>query len=80
MDPESGLDEQGYVLVAGDRIAELGSGEFEEGNGMHDFEIVDCKGHLLAPGLLDIQVHFREPGRNIKKQLRQAVSQPQQVV
>src|ERR1700748_2012365 len=28
---------------------------------------VDCGGHLLSPGLLDIQVHFREPGQEYKE-------------
>ncbi|MEE8191578.1 MAG: amidohydrolase family protein, partial [Gemmatimonadales bacterium] len=26
-------------------------------------EIVDCKGKVVAPGLVDIHVHLREPGR-----------------
>ena len=30
-------------------------------------QVVDCKGHLLTPGLLDIQVHFREPGQEYKE-------------
>ncbi len=66
MDPESGLDDNGYVLVTGDTIAEVAAGEFDEGSSS-DIEIVDCGGHLLTPGLLDIQVHFREPGQEYKE-------------
>lgn len=66
IDPESGMDGAGYVLVVGDSIAEVGQGEFEE-NTAHDFEIVNCGGHVLCPGLLDIQVHFREPGQEYKE-------------
>lgn len=66
IDPESGLDAQGYVLVMGDSIAEVGQGEFDEASA-HDFELVNCGGHILCPGLLDIQVHFREPGQEHKE-------------
>lgn len=66
IDPESGLDAKGYVLVAGDLIAEVGQGDFEHDT-THDFEIVDCGGHVLCPGLLDIQVHLREPGQEHKE-------------
>lgn len=66
IDPESGLDAKGYVLVTGDSIAEVGQGEFEELSA-HDFEVVNCRGHILCPGLLDIQVHFREPGQEHKE-------------
>lgn len=66
IDPESGLDAKGYVLVAGDLIAEVGQGDFEHDT-THDFDIVDCGGHVLCPGLLDIQVHFREPGQEHKE-------------
>ncbi len=66
MDPATALDTKGYVLTAGDTIIEVGKGNFDE-NGTHDFELVDCAGHVLAPGLLDIQVHFREPGFEYKE-------------
>lgn len=66
IDPESGLDAKGYVLVVGDTITEVGQGEFEELSA-HDFEVVNCHGHILCPGLLDIQVHFREPGQEYKE-------------
>ena len=66
IDPASNLDTKGYVLTAGESIIEVGKGAFDD-NGTHDFEIIDCKGHVLAPGLLDIQVHFREPGFEYKE-------------
>jgi len=62
-DAESGLDEKGTLLTIGDSIADFGANlKAPEGA-----EIVDCKGHLLTPGLLDIQVHFREPGQEYKE-------------
>lgn len=65
MDPESGMDIKGELLVVGDKIADVGASLMEStGEGV---EIVDCGGHLLTPGLLDIQVHFREPGQEYKE-------------
>jgi dihydroorotase len=65
-DPESGLDAKGALLTIGDSIADFGPALFKDGvpTGV---EVVDCKGHLLSPGLLDIQVHFREPGQEYKE-------------
>ncbi len=66
MDPASGLDSKGYVLTAGGTITEVARGNFDDDT-THDFDVVDCKGHVLCPGLLDIQVHFREPGQEYKE-------------
>lgn len=65
-DPETGLDEQGALLVEDGRIADFGPALFSDGV-PEGIEVVDCEGHLLCPGLLDIQVHFREPGFEYKE-------------
>lgn len=65
-DPESGLDKKGALLTDGNAIADFGPGLFKDGV-PKGIEVVDCKGHLLTPGLLDIQVHFREPGQEYKE-------------
>ncbi len=66
IDPESGLDTQGAMLTDGSQIADFGPQLFNQGvpEGIH---VVDCKGQTLCPGLLDIQVHFREPGQEHKE-------------
>ena len=28
----------------------------------HDYKVIDAKGKILIPGVIDDQVHFREPG------------------
>jgi len=59
LDPESGLDRCGDLLVEGDRIDAVG------GNlsaAARDAEIVDAVGLCLAPGLVDMRVQLREPG------------------
>lgn len=65
-DPESGLDVVGGLLTIGDTIADLGA-HLTKDKMPEGAEIIDCKGHLLTPGLLDIQVHFREPGQEYKE-------------
>jgi dihydroorotase len=61
LDPESGRDAIGDVIVGGDRIAAIGHDIHAEGLGA-DVEIVDCAGFCLAPGLVDMRVQLREPG------------------
>ena len=66
MDPESGLDAMGSLLTTGNTITDFGATIFNAGK-PDDAEVVDCGGHILCPGLLDIQVHFREPGQEYKE-------------
>lgn len=66
IDPETGLDEVGGLLTQGNVIADLGASLFNNGT-PEGAEVIDCKGHVLCPGLLDIQVHFREPGQEHKE-------------
>ncbi len=61
MDPASGLDVTGGVLTKGAAISDAGA-DIKDGNLPEGAEVIDCKGHLLCPGLIDNQVHFREPG------------------
>jgi len=46
----------GDVLIKDDRIEKIGSHLSSEGR------VVDVKGKFLLPGVIDDQVHFREPG------------------
>ncbi len=57
LDPSTDLDCKGDILVADGRIAELGEALPHEGA-----EIIDCGGHCLAPGLIDMRAQLREPG------------------
>ncbi len=64
IDPQSGYDKLGSLLTIGNKIADFG-----ESIEASDAEIIDCKGNVLAPGLIDIQVHFRDPGQSHKEDL-----------
>ena len=67
MNPATQLDAIGSVLVEDGKIADFGAGLFMDGSVPDGAEVVDCGGHLLTPGLIDIQVHFREPGQEYKE-------------
>jgi dihydroorotase len=66
LDAESGLDAKGSLLTVGENIADFGERLFNDGV-PENIEVVDCGGHLLSPGLVDIHVHFREPGQEYKE-------------
>ena len=65
VDPASGLDAPGALLTEGEVIADFGAGLFDEGV-PEGIKVVDCGGHCLAPGLVDIRVQLREPGEEHK--------------
>lgn len=64
IDPKSGYDKLGSLLTIGDKIADFG-----ENVSAQDAEIIDCGGNVLCPGLIDIQVHFRDPGQTHKEDM-----------
>ena len=66
LDPATGLDAPGALLSEGPRIADLGPRLFAEGP-PEDAVVVDCRGHCLAPGLVDMRVQLREPGDEHKE-------------
>ena len=66
LDPASGLDETGALLVEDGRIADFGAHLFRTGAPSVS-EVVDCKGMVLAPGLIDARVQLREPGAEHKE-------------
>ncbi len=54
------------VLVDGDHIERVGEDLDADG----DVEVVDCEGRVLLPGLFDMHVHLREPGRTDAETIR----------
>ena len=53
------------VLIKGDRIEKIGSGLSADGK----VQVLDAAGKFLLPGMIDDQVHFREPGLTNKGNL-----------
>ena len=58
VDPATRHDGVADVLVDDGRVTEVGTGL--DGGGA---EVVDCDGLVVCPGLVDLHVHLREPGR-----------------
>ena len=71
LDPASGLDSPGALLVDGAHIADLGPDLFA-GGVPEDVTVVDCEGACLAPGLVDIRVQLRDPGEEHKETIDSA--------
>ncbi|MCP1335265.1 dihydroorotase [Futiania mangrovi] len=70
VDPATGRDEAGGLLVEDGRIADLGP-HLSAGT-VTDAEAVDCRGHVLAPGLIDMRVFIGEPGADHRETLETA--------
>ncbi len=62
IDPANKIDETCDVYVEDGKIKKVGKNLSESAD-----ETIDAKGLVVAPGLIDIQVHFREPGREDKE-------------
>ncbi|MBD5267543.1 MAG: dihydroorotase [Bacteroides sp.] len=52
---------RGYVAVDGDRITEVGEGDPAEAM-LDATRRIDAEGAYIIPGVIDDQVHFRDPG------------------
>jgi dihydroorotase len=70
IDPASGKDEPGGLVVKNGVIADLGS--HLRRNAPERTKVVDCKGHVLCPGLIDMQVFTGEPGLEHRETLKTA--------
>ena len=71
VDPETGYDGPGAVVVSGGVIADIARGrDFTELSS--DVRVIDCNGGMLAPGLVDLRVKTGEPGAETKETLRSA--------
>ena len=71
IDPASGLDSPGALLSVNGKIADLGPRLFADGV-PEGTATVDCQGNCLAPGLIDMRVHLREPGEEHKETIASA--------
>ncbi|MEJ1970782.1 MAG: dihydroorotase [Rhizomicrobium sp.] len=71
IDPASGLDLKGGLLVENGRIADVGPRLFNDAE-PNDPEVIDAKGLVLAPGLIDMRVFTGEPGSEHRETLESA--------
>jgi dihydroorotase len=66
VDPSQGMDAVLDVLLADGRVARVG----ERIDAPDGAETVDASGLIVAPGLIDVHVHLREPGQEHKETIR----------
>jgi dihydroorotase len=71
IDPASGLDARGGLLVENGKIADVGPRLFNDAD-PSDPEVIDCKGQVLSPGLIDMRVFTGEPGSEHRETLESA--------
>lgn len=64
IDPANGRDETGDLSISAGRIVEKLDERKREDSGA---EVIDCAGKIIAPGLIDLHVHLREPGQSAKE-------------
>jgi dihydroorotase len=68
IDPDAGTDAPGWLLVDKGVIAATGTGEDRPAAE----RVIECGGHCLAPGIVDIGVKVCEPGERHKESYRSA--------
>ncbi len=67
VDPANKVDKVADILVENGKIAKVAPGISREAD-----ETIDAKGLVVTPGLIDMHVHLREPGREDKETIATA--------
>lgn len=68
IDPSQSLDRITNVRLEDGRVAAL------DAIATGDEDVLDCSGKIVSPGLIDMHVHLREPGREEDETILTCVS------
>lgn len=68
IDPKNSVDDVHDVLLDDGLVAAVGP-QLAQSEQISDVEVLDATGLVVAPGLLDIHVHLREPGQEYKESI-----------
>ena len=73
IDPGTGMRQICDILTKEDRILWIGE-NLEERESFrklprHEIQTIDAEGCIVAPGLVDVHVHFRDPGFTAKEDI-----------
>lgn len=71
LDPSRNIDENGSIVIENGRIAAIGSGAQNQG-APEGAEVVDGRGLIAAPGLVDARVFVGEPGGEHRETIESA--------
>lgn len=75
LNPATGMDQKAHVLIEGDTIKGIFSHTEKEWENSRadeeteEIEVIEAEGMVVAPGLVDVHVHFREPGFTHKEDI-----------
>ncbi len=71
IDPKSGIEGNFDILTEGKKIKRIGKNLKSTLSGieLNCCRVIDAKGKLIAPGLVDVHVHFRDPGFTHKEDI-----------
>lgn len=73
IDPKSGFDGIADIIIKDGKIEKIlkreGNAKEEDAFQTADEEIIDASGLIVAPGLIDVHVHFRDPGLTYKEDI-----------
>lgn len=68
VDPGRQIDAVGDIWLDGDKIKKVVFGG-ENLDDSTDVQVIDASGKVVAPGLVDVHVHFRDPGFTYKEDI-----------
>ena len=66
LDPSTGMDQEGDLLVVDDRIQQVGAA-VRDGDVPSGCRVIPGAGLVACPGFVDLHVHLREPGYEDKE-------------
>lgn len=66
MDPKSGREGKYDILIDGEKIVKIGRNLAKPQRGCR---VINAEGLLVSPGLVDVHVHFRDPGFTQKEDI-----------
>lgn len=69
VDPESEITRIADVLIEDGVIRYIGNIDIDATDNSEEVRIVDCEGLIVGPGLVDVHVHFRDPGFTYKEDI-----------
>lgn len=64
IDPKTGFDKVCDIKIKDGKIVEVSTAIDDESD-----EVIDATGKIVAPGLVDVHVHFRDPGYTYKEDI-----------
>jgi len=68
IDPSTQYEKNGEIIIKNGKIFDFGPGVKDKYD-ISNMEIIDCNNHVVCPGLIDLQVHFRDPGQTKKEDI-----------